>query len=231
MRLPKLSVVHILDLFPGARRSAVALPANSEVAIVKSAHLRRQPRRNVDAIRDVPDGHCIFGLAGIQALPHGARHLAMQRRNCIGAPRKLQPQHSHAELFPIVGGIFAAEAHKVLLRDAQLIAQRSQVLLDEVGIEPVVAGGHRRMRGKDYFAGNLAGGMVEVQALFFHAIANGLKDREAAVSLVQVENAGRDAHGLERAESTHKAVTSAHDLPAHSPLHSSRAGAGRFAPP
>ena len=41
---------------------------------------------------------------------------------------------------------------------------------------------------------------IEVQALFFHAVANGLEDREAAVALVQVQNAGRDAHGLERAK-------------------------------
>jgi hypothetical protein len=46
---------------PGARRRPLLLlPAHSEMAIVKAAHLRRQPRRNVNAIGDVADGHCVF---------------------------------------------------------------------------------------------------------------------------------------------------------------------------
>ena len=43
VRFPEFAVVHILNLFPGFGFSAVALPSNSEVTIVKSTHLRRQP--------------------------------------------------------------------------------------------------------------------------------------------------------------------------------------------
>ena len=56
------------------------------------------------------------------------------------------------------------------------------------------------MRGKNHFARNLACGGIEVQPLFFHAAANRLKHRKAAVSLVQMQHSRRDAHRLERAK-------------------------------
>ena len=80
-----------------------------------------------------------------------------------------------------------------------MLAQRPQVLLDQVGAEPVVTRGHRRVRREDHFPRNLAGGGGKVDALLLHAGANGLKDGEAAVPFVQVQNPRRDAHRLQRA--------------------------------
>src|SRR6202021_1036417 len=54
--------------------------------------------------------------------------------------------------------------------------------------------------GEDNFAGNLTGSGVKVQALFLHAIADCFEDCEAAVALVEMENSGRNAHGLEGAK-------------------------------
>ena len=173
------------------------------MAIVKAAHLRRQPRRHVHAVGHVADGHRVFRAVGIQASPHGARNFAVQRANRIHAPRQLQAQHRHAEGLAVVRGMLAAKAHQVFVRDAQLLAQRPQVLLDQVGAEAVVTRGHRRVRGKDHLARNLPRGRVEIQAFLFHASANRLEDREAAVAFVQVQNAGRNAHGLERAKTAH----------------------------
>ena len=68
------------------------------------------------------------------------------------------------------------------------------------GLEAIMAGGDGRVGGEDDFAGNLAGGGVEVEAFFVHARADGFKDGEAAVAFVEMQDAGRDAHGLERAE-------------------------------
>ncbi len=82
----------------------------------------------------------------------------------------------------------------------KLIAQRAQVLFNQVGVKPVVPGRHRCVRGENHFSGNLARSGVEIQAFFNHAIANGLEDREAAVSLIQMKNSGRDAHGFESAK-------------------------------
>ena len=136
--------------------AACALPAHAQVPIVEAAHLRRQPRGHVHAIGDVADGHRVFRPFGIEATPHGARNLAVQRADRVHAPRQLQAQHRHAEGLAVVRGMLAAEAHQVLVRDAQLLAQRAQVLFDQVGAEAVVAGGHRRVRGKDHLARNLA---------------------------------------------------------------------------
>jgi hypothetical protein len=127
----------------------------------------------------------------------------VQRADGIHAPRQLQAQHRHAKILLAVGGIFAAKAHQILVRNAQRIAQRPQVLLDQVGAEAVVSRRHRRVRGKDHLARNLAGSGVEVQAVILHAAANGLEDRESAVALVQVQNARRDAHGFKRAIAAH----------------------------
>ncbi len=61
-------------------------------------------------------------------------------------------------------------------------------------------GRHRGVGGEDDFAGNLVGGSVEVQAFFLHAIADRFEHGEAAVALVEVKNAGSDAHGLQGAK-------------------------------
>ncbi len=59
---------------------------------------------------------------------------------------------------------------------------------------------HRGVGGEDHFPGNLVGCGVEVQAFFLHAIAHRLQHREPAVPLVEVEDAGSNAHGLQSAK-------------------------------
>ena len=81
-----------------------------------------------------------------------------------------------------------------------LLAQRPKVLLNEIGVETIVTGGNRSVGGEDHFAGNLSGSKLKTEALFLHAIANRLEDGETAVSLVEVENTGRNSHGFESAE-------------------------------
>ncbi len=124
----------------------------------------------------------------------------MQRRNGIGTAGKQEPENGHAERFMMVIGMLAAKAHQPFVRNAQLFAQRAQVLLNQIGMEPVVTRRHRGVGGEDHFPGNLMGGGVEVQAFFLHAIANRLQHGEPAVAFVEVENAGRNAHGLEGAK-------------------------------
>ena len=180
--------------------AAALLPVHAEVAVVEAKHLRREPRGHMDAVGDVADGHRVFGTARIEALPHGARDFAVERGDGVDAARELEAEHGHAEGLAVVGGMFAAEAHEVFVGDAELIAQRAEVFFDEVGTEAVVAGGNGRVGGEDDFAGNLAGGGVEVEPFFFHAGADGFEHGEAAVAFVEMQHAGRDAHGLERAE-------------------------------
>ena len=199
MGLPQLAVVDVLDLLERAPDARV-LPAHAEVAIVKALHLRREPGRDMHAVGDVADGNGVRGLAGKERPPHLARDLAVQRRDGVGAARELQAEDGHAERFLVVGGIDAAEAHEILVSNAELLAQRPEVLLDQVRREAVVAGGHGRVGGEDDLAGNLHRGGFEVDALFLHTVADGLEDGEAAVAFVEVEHAGRDAHRLDGAE-------------------------------
>ena len=76
------------------------------------------------------------------------------------------------------------------------------MFFDQVGAEPVVSGGYRRV-GREYdFAGDTMNGLIKPQAFLLHAISNGFKDRESAVSLVEVKNARGDAHRPQGAEAS-----------------------------
>ncbi len=103
-----------------------------------------------------PMGTASCGLTRMQAPPHGARDFAMQRRDGVGAARELEAQHGHAEGFVVVGWLHAAKAHQIIVRDAELVAQGSEMLFDEIGTEAVVAGGHGCVRGEDDLARNHA---------------------------------------------------------------------------
>ena len=118
----------------------------------------------------------------------------MARRESL-RPRTVMQNGSCA-----VGWVDAAEGEELVLRDAELLAQGAEVLFDELGAEAVVAGGDGCVGGEDDLARDLAGGLVEGDAFFDHAIADGLEDCEAAVALVEVKDPGGDAHGLECAE-------------------------------
>jgi hypothetical protein len=100
----------------------------------------------------------------------------MQRGNCIGAPRKLQAQHGHAETFVAVG-ILAAQRHEGFLGKTERLAQRSEVLFDQIGVEAIVAGGHGSVGGENHFAGNARHGLIEADAFFFHALRESLPAR------------------------------------------------------
>ena len=89
------------------------------------------------------------------------------------------------------------------MRYSELFAQRAQVLFHQFGVEPVVPGRHGCMRSKNYFSRYLAGRGVEVQSFFFHPASDCFEHRKAAVSLIQVQNARRNAHGLQRAKASH----------------------------
>ncbi len=77
------------------------------------------------------------------------------------------------------------------------------MLFDQPRVEAIVPGGNRRMRGEDHFAGDARNGLVEIQSFFLHASSNRFEHGKSAVPFVQVQHAGRDAHGFQRAESAH----------------------------
>ena len=96
--------------------------------------------------------------------------------------------------------MFPAQPHETLVRQTKRIAQRPEVLFDESYVEPVMARRHWCVSCECNFARDVGKGLVEVHAFLLHAGANGFEHREPAVAFVQVQNAGRDSHGFERAK-------------------------------
>ena len=144
MRFPEFAVVHVLDALPDFGLAAVLLPAGSEMTVVETKHLRRQPGRNVHAVGDVPDGNFVLGLARnrgrstSRATPRRAerrRHWraakASGRARSCRNPRWVLPGFSRPSSIRRSDG------------NTERFAQRSQVLFDQFGVEAVVAGGTR----------------------------------------------------------------------------------------
>ena len=75
------------------------------------------------------------------------------------------------------------------------------MFLDQLDVESIVSGGHRRVRGENHFARNTGSAALEVHTFFLHAAANRFEHGEPAVAFVQMQHAGRDAHRLQSAES------------------------------
>src|ERR1700674_2577802 len=199
MRLPEFPVVNVINAFPDFRLAAAQMPSRAKMTIVEAKHLRSQPGRNMDAVGNVSDGNRVLQLARKESSPHGAGDFTVQRGYRIGAARELQTEHGHAETFVTVG-ILASQRHEIFLGKPEGLAQRSEVLFDQIGIEAIMAGGHRSVGREDHFTGNSRHRHVETDALLFHALANRFEDCKSAVSFVQVKNSGSDAERFQSAQ-------------------------------
>ena len=60
-----------------------------------------------------------------------------------------------------IAGVLASQRHQPVMREAQLLAQLSQVFLDEARMKPVVARRHWSVGGEDHFARNPRQGLVK----------------------------------------------------------------------
>ena len=202
MRLPEFAVVHVVDALPNLGLAAAQVPSRAEMAIVKAEHLRRQPGGDMHAVGNVSDGNRVFQFVRKKAGPHGAGDFTVQRGNRIGAPRELQAEHGHAETF-VAFGMLAPQGHESFPGKTEALAERTEVLFDEIGIEAIMAGGHGSVGGEDHFTGNPRHGLLEADALFFHALANGFEDHKCAMSFVQVQDARGDAERFQSAQTAH----------------------------
>ena len=198
VRLPELARVALVDLLPDVGLAHAAEPVVREDAVVELQHLPRQPRGHVDAVGDVPDRHLLLDPPGPEVGPHLAADVAVEGANGIGPPRHLQAEHGHAEQLAGIVGLDAAQAHELVVGDAESVAGRPEVLLDQVVVEPVVAGWNGRVRREHRLPGHLADGVVEGIAVALHAAANGLERGEHRVAFVEVVDARHDSHRADR---------------------------------
>ena len=77
------------------------------------------------------------------------------------------------------------------------------MLFDQSAVKPVMSGRNGSVRGEGHFARNPGHRLMEVDALFLHAAANGLQHREPAVPFIEVQDARSDPHGFQCAETSH----------------------------
>ena len=78
MHIPELAVFDLLDRAPRLRFGLMVQPVRAEIAVEELPQRRRQPRRCVHAIGDVPDRDFFLGPSGPQAAPHASRGVAVE---------------------------------------------------------------------------------------------------------------------------------------------------------
>ena len=202
MSLPELAVVDVVDAFPDLGLAAAQMPSRAEMAIVEAKHLRGQPGRDMDAVGNVSDGNRVFRFAR-ESPVHMARETSPCREETALARRESFRPSTVMQKRSSLSGFSRPSAMKAFLGKTESLAQRSEVLFDQIGIEAIMAGGHGSVGGEDHFPGNPRHGLLEADALFFHALANRFQDRKSAVPFVQVKNTRGDAKRFQSAQSTH----------------------------
>src|SRR5208283_2135385 len=156
----------------------------------------------MDAVGDVSNGNRVFVFPRRETRPHGAGNFAVQRGNCIGAARELQPEHSHAKTFVAIR-MLASQRHETFPGKAEALAQRSEMLFDQIGIEAIVAGGHGSVGRENHFPRYPRHRLIEADAFFHHALPNGFQHGKSAVPFVEVKNPRGDTERFQRAQTAY----------------------------
>ena len=73
--------------------------------------------------------------------------------------------------------------------EAERLAQRPEMLFDEIGREAIVARRHRRVRGEHDLRGDAADRFVRVDAFGDHPLPHQLQRGERAVAFVEMNHA------------------------------------------
>ena len=114
----------------------------------------------------------------------------MQGADAVGVPRQFERQHGHAERLVGVARINPSQPHEVVVRQVEGLADLAQVLFDERGREPVVAGGHGRMGRENRHRRDVAHDLAKRQAGGLHQRADHFQRRERAMPLVEMQDGG-----------------------------------------
>ena len=155
------------------------------------------------AVGDVPDGDVEFVPARPQGPPHPPRGPSVQGGDAVGHPGRLQAEDGQAEGFLLIGRVEAPEGHHLLPAQAERLPQGAEGLLDEVAVEPVVAGLDRRVGGEDGLGLDAAEGFREIDLVGDHLRPGHLQEGEGAVPLVEMDHARPDAEQGQGAYAPH----------------------------
>ena len=98
----------------------------------------------------------------------------------------------------MIVGLHPAEAHQLVVRDAQGVPHRAEVLLHQARVEPVMAGRHGRVGREHRLPGHPPDRVVVGIPVPLHPAPHGLERGEGGMAFVQVVDAGHDPQGTDR---------------------------------
>ena len=199
VRLPQFAGSHLLKTGPDLRLAGPQVPVDRQHAVVQDAHLGGQPRGDMHPVGDVADRDFLFAPPRPQAGPHAAADDSVEAGDRVGVAAEPEGEDRHAKRLVRILRIDASQADQRLVRQAQLVGQRSHVLFHHVRIEPVMSGGDRRVRREDPHRGRLAKRFVEAEAVFLHPLADEFQRSKGGMSFVHVDHARLDGQRLQGA--------------------------------
>src|SRR4029079_6689907 len=124
----------------------------------------------------------------------------MEQADGIGAVAQPQGESGHVELLRVAIDAETETEHR-LDRDLGALEEGAGDAPDEVGVEALVAGGNRRVDGKDRVAPDLDPCVVELRAAR-DELAGALGEQERRVALVEVPHSGLEVQRPDRADAT-----------------------------
>ena len=98
----------------------------------------------------MPDRH-VINRDIIFALPHFPAYRAVQFADSIGGASGVEREHGHAKRFVFILCIEPAKRHEILVGETQVLLISIERITHEAGVEAVMPGRDRRVRGKDAF--------------------------------------------------------------------------------
>ena len=110
----------------------------------------------------------LFGhISGPDGGEHALAHLSVKPAYAVYFLAGLAEEGGHTEAFALVVGVLAAESHKVVPADTQLLGVVSEVLAGKSFVEVVVSGGHGSVYGIEAAGAYEFKGFAEVQSALY----------------------------------------------------------------
>jgi hypothetical protein len=108
----------------------------------------------------------------------------VQRGDGVGPAAQLERQDGHAERLAFVALPDTSQIHEPAGRQRQRIAERPEMLFDQLAAEAIVPCRDRRVGREHDLRRGAAHGFADVDALGFHPSAHELQDRKRTVAFV-----------------------------------------------
>ena len=153
----------------------------------------------MDAVGHVSDRDVALGRCGPDVLPHAARDFAVQAADAVGEPAAAQGEDGHRERFVLVGDVLAPQGHETLHVEAELLVVSREVVLHQLDVKVVDAGGNGRVGGEQMARGHSFASLIEAQARSVAQLPDALQSKERGVPLVHVEDRRRFVDGVQGA--------------------------------